>query len=318
MRTLSVVLVVLLLACEGKPPTFAPVHAEAAGPAPQLPQLPGLESSEAVAAAHPSFDGYWYRGKAELNRYDVQQARYGALHPAEAVLIFVTEDFLKTKQVKFEGKGDAEAKDAVSVLKLNSYRRFYTGIYPYTLMTSVFSPAKQAKEAPLKLTFTATEWCGQSFMQLNQRGGQFQIEERSYFQDEGDRDSTLPVTLVEDALWTRVRQDPSALPLGRIALLPAAHHVRLDHVPLQVMAAEASLSDEKQGKRTYRIKYDSGRELALSFETRFPHRIASFEETAKPGAPTTRGTLTRSIMLPYWEKHGPDDGAYRQALGLSQ
>jgi hypothetical protein len=309
MRSFLMALAVLLTACDTEPRAFSPVRAEAPL------ALPGLETSEAVAAEHPTFDRYWYRGKAELNRYEVQQSRYGALHPAEAVLIFVTEDFLKTKQVKFEGKGDA--KDAVSVLKLNSYRRFYTGIYPYTLMTSVFSQAKRPKEAPLKLTFTATEWCGQSFMQLNRRANQFQIEERSYFEGEGDSESMLPVTLVEDALWTRIRQDPGSLPLGRIELLPAAQHVRLDHVPLKPMAAQASLSPEQQGKRTYHLKYDSGRELWLTFETRFPHRITRFEETPKRGAPTTRATLTRSIMLPYWEKNGPDDGAYRKALGLT-
>lgn len=309
MRSLSILFSILLLACEGQQRVRAEVPGQQAGP------LPGLETSEAVAAAYPSFDGYWYRGKAELNRYDLQQARYGALHAGEAVLIFVTEDFLKTKQVKFEGKGDA--KDAASVLKLNSYRRFYTGIYPYTLMTSVFSLAKQPKEPPLKLTFTASEWCGQTFMQINQRGGQLHVEERSYFEGEGDRDSQIPLTLVEDSLWTRIRQDPRSLPLGRIALLPAAHHIRLEHVPLSIMSAEATLSAEQKGKRSYRLKYDSGRELTLTFEARFPYRITRFEETAKPGGPTTRGTLTRSIMLPYWEKHGPDDGVYRAALGLS-
>lgn len=313
MRLLTLGFTILLLGCELEPRAFSKVSAQGET------ALPGLETSEAVAAAHPTFDKYWYRGKAELNRYDLQQSRYGALHKGEAVLIFVTEDFLQTKQVKFEGKGDAQdAQDAKSVLKLNSYRRFYTGIYPYTIMTSVFSLAKEPKQPPLKLTFSATEWCGQAFMQINQRAGQFQIEERSYFEAEGDRDTTLPLALVEDALWTRVRQDPSTLPIGRVELLPAAHHVRLDHVPLKLMAAQASLSAEQQGKRTYRVKYDAGRELALTFETRFPYRITSFEETPKAGAPVTRGTLSRSIMLPYWEKHGPDDGAYRKALGLTE
>ncbi len=314
MRLLSFVFVALV-ACDHEPRLMEHVRAQAPASPAVVSALPGLETSEAVARAYPSFDGYWYRGKAELNRYELQQSRYGALHPGEAVLIFVTEDFLKTKQVKFEGKGDV--KDATSVLKLNSYRRFYTGIYPYTVTTSVFSPAKHAKEPPFKLTFTATEWCGQTFMQLNHRADHFQVEERSYFEAEGDRDTTLPVTLVEDALWTRIRQDPNTLPLGRIELLPAAHHVRLDHVPLKAMPAQASLTADKHGKRTYRVNYDSGRVLALTFETRFPYRIVSFEETPKADAPITRGTLTRSIMLPYWEKHGPQDAVYRQALGLS-
>jgi len=312
MRASLVAGAVLLIACRTEPRPWPAAHAEE----PTSVALPGLETSEAAAAARPDFDRYWYYGKAELNRYEVQQSRYGALHRAETVLIFVTEDFLRTKQVKFEGKGDPN--DVVSVLKLNLYQHFFTGVYPYTLMTSIFSPAKQPREAPLKLTFSASEWCGQTFMQLNRRGDSFQIEERSYFEAEGDRDSTQPVTLVEDALWTRIRRDPSALPLGRIELLPAMRHVRLDHVPLRAMTAEASLSREQGGRRTYRVKYDSGRELAIHFETRFPRRITGFEETPTAGAPTTVGKLSRSIMLPYWEKHGPGDHVYRKALGMSE
>ena len=62
---------------------------------------------------------------------------YGDVHDGEAVLIFVTEDFLPKLQVKQEV---SDAPDAISVLKLNGYRRFYTGIYPYTVMTSSFTP----------------------------------------------------------------------------------------------------------------------------------------------------------------------------------
>lgn len=311
MHLFFVGLLALLLGCGAEAKPWPRVRAEE-----KLPALPGLESSEAAAAARPTFDRYWYAGKAELNRYEVEQSRYGALHRAETVLIFVTEDFLRTKQVKFEGQGDP--KDAVSVLKLNAYQHFFTGIYPYTLMTSVFSPAKQPKEPPFKVTFSASEWCGQTFMQLNHRAGAFKIEERSYFEGEGDRDSTVPVTLIEDALWVRLRQDPSGLPTGKIELLPAMRHVRLDHVPLKSMAADASLSNEPGGRRVYRLKYDSGRELAIHFEGRFPYRITGFEETPKAGAPTTRATLTRSIMLPYWERHAPEDTVYRKALGMSE
>lgn len=314
MRFTMIAACCLCLACE-TPKGGAPV-ALAQSPTPSnLTQLPDLESSEAVAKEFPSFDAYWYRGKAELSSFTVEQSRYGALHRGEAVLIFVTEDFLKTRQVKYEGQGDKS--DAVSVLKLNLYQHFNTGVYPYTLMTSVFSEAKAASALPLKLTFSATEWCGQAFMQLNRRDAGYDFEERSYFEAEGDRNSKLALTILEDGLWTRIRQDPQSLPLGRIKLLPSARHARLDHVPFQPMDAEASLSAEADGKRSYRVKYDSGRELVIHFETRFPRRIVAFEETPKAGAPTTRAKLVRSIMLPYWEKHGPNDAAYRQALGLT-
>ena len=43
---------------------------------------------------------YWYSGKAEITSYDLEQARYGELRKGEAVLVFVTEDFLPEEQVK--------------------------------------------------------------------------------------------------------------------------------------------------------------------------------------------------------------------------
>ncbi len=93
---------------------------------------------------HGAFDSYWYQGKAELTRYALRQARYGETHDGEVVLIFVTEDFLPKLQVKHEA---GDAADAISVLKLNAYRRFYTGIYPYTVMTSSFSSGDRFSDA---------------------------------------------------------------------------------------------------------------------------------------------------------------------------
>ena len=67
------------------------------------------------------FNSYWYSGKAEMNSYDLEQFRYNDHHEGEAVLIFVTEDFLKDKHVKYE-RGDKSNSDVV--LKLNRQRRF--------------------------------------------------------------------------------------------------------------------------------------------------------------------------------------------------
>src|ERR1043166_4986458 len=92
----------------------------------------------AIAATNPSEDAfkkYWYAGKAELDRYSLDQARYGEMHKGEAVVIFVTEPFLLDKQVKFE---HGDKSNAVTVMKVNFTKRFFTGIYPYTLITSTF------------------------------------------------------------------------------------------------------------------------------------------------------------------------------------
>ena len=53
-------------------------------------------------APTPEFSRYWQQGKAELTSYTLEQARYGEIHQGEAVLVFVTEDLSKTKQVKLD------------------------------------------------------------------------------------------------------------------------------------------------------------------------------------------------------------------------
>ena len=148
------------------------------------------------------FTDYWYAGKAEITRYALEQARYGELRQGDAVLIFVTEDFLSDKQVKYEF-GDKDK--AVPVLKLNATRKFYTGIYPYSIMTSVFTPV-DGSHASLKVTSSSQEWCGHTFMQFNNRDGGFDSQLRSYFQAEGDQEVRLEQALLEDEVWTRLRR----------------------------------------------------------------------------------------------------------------
>ena len=87
------------------------------------------------ALADQAFNSYWHAGKAELSKYSLQQSRYGELHEGHAVLVFVTERMNPKKQVK----ADRPGADTVPVLKLNATRKFNTGIYPYSVMTSVFT-----------------------------------------------------------------------------------------------------------------------------------------------------------------------------------
>lgn len=88
---------------------------------------------------YETFGQYWYKGKAELNAYELEQYRYGEKRDGEAVLIFVTEDFSREKQVKLDNP-QRQKQDAQKVLKLNLTKKFVTGIYPYSMMLSVFTP----------------------------------------------------------------------------------------------------------------------------------------------------------------------------------
>src|SRR5205085_1004801 len=76
-----------------------------------------VPNSVPATVANEQFRAYWNQGKAELTRYALEQARYGEIRHGDAVLVFVTEDFLTDKEVKLESPpGDRRVSP---VLKLN-------------------------------------------------------------------------------------------------------------------------------------------------------------------------------------------------------
>ena len=74
--------------------------------------------STSARLVNNAFGDYWYQGKAELTSYTLEQARYGEVHQGHAVLIYVTEDCSRHKQVKIDDP-DAAGADRVMVMKLN-------------------------------------------------------------------------------------------------------------------------------------------------------------------------------------------------------
>lgn len=285
--------------------------------------LLGLAPAGPAPDAHNAgerFGRYWYQGKAELTRYELNQARYGEMHKGEAVLIFVTEPFLPDKQVKLE-RGDPSK--GITVLKLNSVRKFFTGIYPYSLMTSTFTPVSFAATGrALKVASSSQEWCGQTFTQLNLRGGRYEGALRSYFEDEGDRAFGFDAAWLEDEIWTRIRLAPETLPVGRIEIVPGLQYARLWHKDVRPEKAEATLRSDGR-ENVYSLDYSAiPRKLSIRYEAAFPYRIVSWEETqpgAFEGSPllTTKAVATRSLMLDYWKRHGNADAHYRKELGLT-
>lgn len=176
-----------------------------------------------------AFGAYWYQGKAELNAYALEQYRYGEKRDGEAVLIFVTEDFSREKQVKLDNP-QASEQDAQKVLKLNLTKKFVTGIYPYSMMLSVFTPVYDSIPA-VKVTASSQEWCGQTYTQLNRSHGKYKAQLFSYFEQESDQELTLDA-IPEDNLWTLLRLDPGQVPTGEVKLIPALLDQRLTHAPL--------------------------------------------------------------------------------------
>jgi len=173
------------------------------------------------------FSTYWYQGKAELTSYQLTQARYGEERDGEAVLVFVTEDFLIDKQVKKESSTSAKA---TSVLKLNFIRKFPTGIYDYSMLTSTFSPINQEKLIyPIKSTTSAQEWCGHSWLQYNLRNEKYKYQSFSYFESEGDKKEVLEKHMLEDGIWAQIRMNVELIPTGKTQLIPSSHYLRFAH-----------------------------------------------------------------------------------------
>jgi hypothetical protein len=131
------------------------------------------ENKQTQLSDSQEFRKYWFDNKAEISSYDLVQAQYGKLNKGEAVMVFVSEEFRLDKQVKLES--DAE-ENATTVLKLNFIKKFITGIYDYSMYTSVFTPVQtNTFSATLKVTNTNQEWCGQSFLQLNYHQNGYQV-----------------------------------------------------------------------------------------------------------------------------------------------
>ena len=284
--------------------------------------------SQQPSANQPKdFNGYWYAGEAEISSYELTQARYGEQHQGTSVLVYVTEPFSKSKQVKLDDWRD-QSEDNVSVMKLNMTKKFLTGIYPYSMMMSTFTPVSADRyPKTFKITTSSQEWCGHTFMQLNLAEDAYQLKGFSYFESEGDIDVNVGKVLAEDELWTRIRLNPGELPTGKLDLLPSSFYLRLRHQDAKPKRAEVSLTSinssdfSESAHQRYSIKYKD-REVNIYFESAFPHVILGWEETylsgfGNPEKLTTTAKRINSIKSAYWGKNSNADREIREKLGLS-
>lgn len=262
------------------------------------------------------FKDYWYAGDAEITSYTLEQARYGELRNGNAVLIYVTEPFLPSKQVKADGS----SKTNIPVLKLNATKNYVTGIYPYSIMASTFYPVHNNQHA-LKTSFSAQEWCGQVYAQLNNRN-QFEVMSHSYFESEADEELSLPKAHLENEIWNIIRINPESLPTGTIEIIPSLEYFRLKHKEIKALTAEADLT-EKEGTSTYTLAYQNGeRELKIEFNSAFPYEILGWEETfvsgfgKNAGKMTSKATRKKQLKTPYWRQNTNKDVILRDSLGL--
>lgn len=266
----------------------------------------------ACAAASPPavpFDWKtWGDGQAEVASYTLTQPRYGHLYEGVATLIFVTEDFSFEARVKAD-PGAHPASDLRKVMKLHEARDFRTGIYDYAVATSTFVrlEAGDGMRAldPLKIAFSASEWCGIVYDELIDS----RLTSHTYFDsDDGPpRDLPLPAGIVYgDAVPVLVRGflgDWLADGEKRtVPYLPRFIDARFAHTPLAVERATVSRAG---GAYTVAV---GGTTTTWRMEK---GRIAGWESS------TGEKAVLRGVdRLPYWNLHNPGDESARSRIGL--
>lgn len=265
------------------------------------------------------FKKYWYAGKAEISSYTLDQARYGEQHSGHAVLIFVTEDFSKDKQVKLDNPSVSE-NEKVSVLKVNFVKKFVTGIYPYSMMLSTFTPVKRNQfPFTLKVSMSSQEWCGHVYTQLNLKNDSYAVESHSYFEKEGDESFSLKKDILEDELWNIIRLDPEHLPTGKFNLIPGLFFTRLAHKEFKTKEATAKKEAvDKEIKYTIHIASDD-RTLSIRYQKDFPHKILGWKETftdLNGELKTTTATLNKTLITEYWNENKNKSKILRDSLNI--
>ncbi len=279
----------------------------------------------AVQVGALDFYAHWADGKAEISSYEVVQPRYGALRQGYGVMIFVTESLHRQTLIKAESP--TPEADQFYALKLNHILKFPTGIYDYSVMTSVFSQV-DGQRHPFELrriSFSAQEWCGHVFDEALFRNGQINGHISSYFASEGRGTYQLKQPdhfASEDHLLIRIRElQGPFMDLGEVRaveMLPSFWQLRQAHKPHAFVAGRIHKVAEEQIELAAgvlaSVRWDlhiGQRQRTLWTEKAYPHRILRWEDD--DGG---RGELMRTIRVPYWQLQADADAVYRRELGI--
>jgi hypothetical protein len=277
-----------------------------------LPDFPARPRDRASAA----FGRVWHDGRAEMSSYDAVVSRYDAPRTAELVLVTVTEPMDRRTWIKDD---DVRGENRVEVLKENVSLKFETGIYPYSVLTSVFMPVdawRGERFSPVKISLSVQEWCGHVFHGVWPGEDRFLERRFSYFASEGERAesvSTGPDVVYEDALLVQLRELDGPFAGGRDwhgTLVPSLWGARRSHVEARPVPASITRSSAP-GVNRFELAAGSHR-ASFEVETAPPHRVVSW--TTSEG---DRARIRKTARLAYWELNHPGDERMREAIGLS-
>ena len=279
-----------------------------------------------MATASSEFWEHWGDGRAELAGYHLQVRQYGELRDGELVTVYVTEPHDRNTWIKDD---HVEEPDRVEVLKLLATRTFDTGIYPYTVLSGVFSPVDRWRDEPfqpVRLELDAQEWCGSESHRLWAGPERFRSLRLSYFDDPGESLDEVPVeegALYEDALLVQLREPDGPFAEGEDwsgPLVPDLWRLRAELRPPEPVEASVVRSETVHDgtpatRFTLRAGPDDRYQRTFLVEREAPRRILEWT-TRVDGEVVERAQLSGSTRLAYWELNRPGDEAHREALGL--
>tara|TARA_Y100001960_G_C14679639_1_gene830413 strand:+ start:81 stop:971 length:891 start_codon:yes stop_codon:yes gene_type:complete len=285
-----------------------------------------VESLTTNRSVAQDFYSHWGDGRAEISSYHVNQSHYGESREGYGVLIFVTEDLNTNTMVKVESPIPSE--DLVYVLKLNNVLKFKTGIYDYSIMTSVFSTVEpRLGETPFelqKLSFSSQEWCGHVFEDVYPSVGDIRGNLHSYFEHEGTQKWEIerPHNFEsEDHLLIRIRELKGEwLKLGdsvELNLLPSLWKFRVRHEGRKLFNAtvtkraleQIEVSGEMKQAVQWHWKSDHG-ETLVWVEQAAPHRILGWDDQG------SSAKIIKTIRVPYWQLNTNVHESFREQLGI--
>lgn len=251
-------------------------------------------------------DPLWNDGKAEVCAYEGTETKYGSPRRFRAFFIVVAEDLRNDTLVKSDDPSPAGG--LTRVLKLNQVYDIRTGIYSYQQMASIF--LRLSDFAPLKESVTSHEWCGNTYLLLENREGKGALRGFSYFDGQAEATRSLDMTdaVLYDSLPLFVRSIALRAGTSReVRLVPQLLGNRIPSA--EIGPARLSVSGPERvtapvGRiESWRVQvtHPSGTDR-LWIETSPPNRLVSWEQY--DGG---RYRLQRSRRLAYWRLHDPGD-----------
>lgn len=256
------------------------------------------------------FKSYWYDGEAEISFYELSQSRYGEERKGEMYLIFVTEDFNSQLQVKTEeSKSTSE-----SHFKLNWHQHFPTGIYDYNIMQSTFLSLENQQNAT-KLVSSMQEWCGQSYLQLNKRAGNFQVKLHSYFEEINDNEFSIAQAYTENQLMLDLRIQPTLEQMPQ-QMIPNLTYLQLNQKEIKAYPVIFKQTIEATQIVTQIEFPDLNRKVQIKQSNQFPYRIEQWKEAigAEEEEQISEARLINSMRVDYWNKNKEKDLILRENL----